>query len=287
MNRMSKSAFELNLRVGAVFPILDIHRYACGWKPAALTLCSNTLLEMTSFTRCLPFVAYFRRKLFKALILVFSMALVLSGCGQEQPAEKPSAVVASPAPAVEGTIVAVGDSLTAGLGVAEEQAYPAQLARRLEADGYRYRVINAGVSGETSSGTLARIDWVIASLKPDIVILETGANDGLRGLDPSLLQSNLDQLVTRLAGEDIQVILAGMLMLPNLGPDYTRAFAEIYPRIADQHGVLFIPFFLDGVAGQAELNQADKLHPTVEGYARIVDTVYPVVVKAIRRRQAG
>ncbi|HSO20101.1 MAG TPA: arylesterase [Desulfosarcina sp.] len=216
-------------------------------------------------------------------LLTVALTLLLTGCGQDQPAEKSAAVVASPAPAYQGTIVAVGDSLTAGLGVDEDQAYPAQLARRLRADGRNYQVVNAGVSGETSSGALSRIDWVVASLKPDIVILETGANDGLRGLDPGLLQTNLDQLVARLTDEGIQVILAGMLMLPNLGPAYTRAFEEIYPRIAAKHDVLFVPFFLEGVAGQAEFNQADKLHPTAEGYTRIVDTLYPTVIEAIRR----
>jgi acyl-CoA thioesterase-1 len=218
--------------------------------------------------------------------LLFCIGLVLSGCSQKDPVEP--AVVASQTPAAsyEGTIVAVGDSLTAGLGVAEDQAYPAQLQRRLQAEGYNYRVIYAGVSGETSSGARSRIDWVVSSLDPDIVILETGANDGLRGLDAGLLQSNLDWLVERLKRQNIQVVLAGMLMLPNLGPDYTRAFAEIYPHIADKHDVLFIPFFLEGVAGQADLNQADMLHPTAQGYSRVVETVYPFVIEAIGQHRA-
>ena len=158
----------------------------------------------------------------------------------------------------EGTIVAVGDSLTAGLRVDEDQAYPAQLARRLKADGYAFRVVNAGVSGETSSGTLARIQWVMTALKPDIVILETGANDGLRGIDPHLLAGNLDQLLTRLKAAGIQVVLAGMRMLPNLGAEYTRAFARVYPEQAQKHQVLLMPFFLEGVAGEASLSTADK-----------------------------
>ena len=223
----------------------------------------------------------------KTVVLVLiAISLIVFGCSQKDPVDP--AVVASQAPAAvyDGTIVAVGDSLTAGLGVPEDLAYPAQLARRLQAAGHNYRVVNAGVSGETSSGTLSRIEWVISSLAPDIVILETGANDGLRGLDPKLLQSNLDRLVEVLTARNIQVILAGMLMLPNLGPDYTRAFAEIYPKAAEKHGLLFIPFFLDGVAGNADLNQADKLHPTADGYARIVQTVFPYVVKAIDRHQA-
>lgn len=220
-------------------------------------------------------------------LLLISIGFFLLGCTQEQPVEPTVVAPQPPAPVYEGTIVAVGDSLTAGLGVPEDLAYPAQLARRLQAAGHNYRVVNAGVSGETSSGTLSRIEWVISSLAPDIVILETGANDGLRGLDPNLLQTNLDALVEILTARDIQVILAGMLMLPNLGPDYTRAFAEIYPQAAEKHDVLFIPFFLDGVAGNADLNQADQLHPTADGYTRIVETVFPYVVTAIDRHQAG
>jgi len=219
-------------------------------------------------------------------LLLIGLSLALSGCSQESPVEKAVVTTQPHAPAYAGTIVAVGDSLTAGLGVSEDQAYPAQLARRLQADGRNYQVINAGVSGETSSGALSRIGWVISSLSPDIVILETGANDGLRGLDPDLLKNNLDRLVSLLTARNIQVLLAGMLMLPNLGPDYTRAFSEIYPEIAERHGVLFIPFFLEGVAGNPQLNQPDKLHPTADGYSRIVETVYPYIVTAIERHKA-
>lgn len=219
-------------------------------------------------------------------LLAIGLSLLAAGCSQEPTTETPAPAAKAPAPSYEGTIVAVGDSLTAGLGVDEEMAYPAQLERRLKVDGYDFRVVNAGVSGETSSGALSRIDWVVASLQPDIVILETGANDGLRGLDPGLLQTNLDRLVERLKSQNIQVILAGMQMLPNLGPDYIQAFADIYPRIAAKHGVLLIPFFLEGVAGRPELNQDDRLHPTARGYARIVETVYPTVVTAIQRHSS-
>ena len=223
----------------------------------------------------------------KPLVLVLiGVCLALAGCRSDPPDETAGAAAPAPAAVYEGTIVAVGDSLTAGLGVPEDQAYPAQLARRLAADGHHYRVVNAGVSGETSSGALSRIDWVVSSLAPDIVILETGANDGLRGLDPGLLKTNLDGLVRRLKAAGIQVILAGMHMLPNLGYDYTRAFSAVYPQIAEEHGVLFVPFFLDGVAGRAGLNQPDRMHPTAEGYARVVETVYPYVVTAIERDRA-
>ena len=240
----------------------------------------NEIMVLASHPRCRP-------RLSKGFaLLLIGLSLALSGCSQEQPVEKTVTETQGPASVYAGTIVAVGDSLTAGLGVAEDQAYPDQLARRLQADGHNYQVINAGVSGETSSGAVSRIGWVISSLAPDIVILETGANDGLRGLNPDLLKTNLDRLVSMLTARNIQVILAGMHMLPNLGPDYTRAFSEIYPRIAEKHGVLFIPFFLEGVAGEAQLNQPDKLHPTADGYARIVETIYPYAVTAIERHKA-
>ncbi|MEE4113516.1 MAG: arylesterase [Desulfobacteraceae bacterium] len=283
MNKRLTYTFWSNFCVGAAFQRLDILQYACGLKRRpALTLNQNATFKPTS-TKNNPFGAWQT----KGAVLLIGISLILSGCSQESPVQ--TAVVETPPPALvyAGTIVAVGDSLTAGLGVAEDQAYPAQLARRLQAGGYNYQVINAGVSGETSSGALSRIAWVISSLRPDIVILETGANDGLRGLDPELLKTNLDRLVSTLTARNIQVILAGMLMLPNLGPDYTRAFSEIYPQIAEKHGVIFIPFFLEGVAGDPHLNQPDKLHPTADGYIRIVETVYPYVVRAIERHKAS
>lgn len=219
--------------------------------------------------------------------LLLTLAAMLLACSGEPQEERAQDRPVPEEVAFEGTIVAMGDSLTAGLGVDEDQAYPAQLARRLEAAGQQFRVINAGVSGETSSGALSRLQWVIASLDPDIVILVTGANDGLRGIDPKVLGSNLDQLISGLKKANIQIVLAGMRMLPNLGPDYIEAFATIYPALAEKHRVIFMPFFLDGVAGETEYNQADKIHPTAAGYVRIVDNLYPYVIEAIEReRQA-
>ena len=222
--------------------------------------------------------AHFPKWLF---IVTLCLALVLTGCSPEQ---EPDAA-ATRAPEAEktyrGIIAAVGDSLTAGLGVDESRAYPAQLGARLLSDGHNFKIINAGVSGETSSGTLSRINWVMSTLKPDIVILETGANDGLRGIDPDVLRNNLDGLATILKENNIRVILAGMQMLPNLGPEYTKIFAGIYPEVAEKHKIILVPFFLDGVAGEAALNQPDKIHPTAEGYSRIVDTIYPYVLQSI------
>jgi acyl-CoA thioesterase-1 len=210
------------------------------------------------------------------------LLLAVLGCGEETPpTDSPPAPAGQTAAPRDGVIVAVGDSLTAGYRVAEDQAYPAILQQRLDRDGYNLEVINAGISGETSSGTLARLDWIL-TLKPAIIILETGANDGLRGIDPQLTRDNIDRIVTRLKTEGIVVVLAGMKMIKNLGKTFTRDFESLYPAIAAKQGVIFIPFFLEGVAANRQLNQADGIHPTEEGYRRVVDHVYPFVVEAIK-----
>lgn len=216
-------------------------------------------------------------------VLVFLFTMVGARAGNPAGANGLSVLQMQNPPAFQGTIVAVGDSLTAGLGVDEDQAYPAQLQKKLLRNGFAYKVINAGISGETSSGALARIQWVTASLKPDIVILETGANDGLRGIDPKLLASNLDQIVSFLKQQKITIVLAGMRMLSNLGPRYVKAFNRIYAECAQKYDVILIPFILEGVAGDPLLNQADRIHPTAQGYTRIVETIYPYIVKAIER----
>jgi len=208
------------------------------------------------------------------------ITLIVQGCKDES-SPPPQA------PAQEkyaGTIAAVGDSLTEGLGVAEEFAYPALLAQKLQDQGYRYRVVNAGISGETSSGTLARIKWVL-TLKPDIVILVIGANDGLRGIDPGLIESNLRRIIQALKAENVIVVLGGMRIVQNLGPTYTSAFAAVYPKIAESEKVIFIPFFLNGVAADPALNQSDGIHPTAEGYRKIVAHIYPYVTRAIENHR--
>ena len=203
--------------------------------------------------------------------------LTVQGCSEESSAP----VNVQPEKKYEGTIVAVGDSLTEGLGVEEEFAYPAVLEERLRQLGYPYQVVNAGISGETSSGTLSRLNWVL-TLKPDIVILATGANDGLRGLDPGLIKSNILTILKSLKEKNVAVVLAGMQIVQNLGQDYTTAFAEIYPEVARSEDVIFIPFFLADVAADQGLNQADGIHPTAEGYQVIVDNIMPYVLEAIK-----
>jgi len=204
--------------------------------------------------------------------------LIFSGC------EKKHAEVQQemPQPKYEGMIAAVGDSLTEGYGVEEEEAYPALVEKKLHENGYIFQVVNAGISGETSTGTLSRIQWIL-NMKPDIVILETGANDGLRGIDPVLMQKNIDETVRILKENHVIVILAGMRMVRNLGNEYTEKFAGVYPAVAAKHGIELIPFFLQGVAGEPGLNQADGIHPTAAGYEIITQTVYEHAVKAIRQ----
>lgn len=215
-------------------------------------------------------------------VLICVVLMNLLGCKGDTP--EPPVSSQRPEERTMKTIVAVGDSLTAGQGVAEEKSYPALLAQRLQADGYDYQVINAGVSAETSSGTLSRLEWVL-SMNPDIVILETGANDGLRGIEPQLIESNIRKILEILKEKDIEVVLAGMKMVRNLGPLYVARFDAVYPRLAEQFGTVFMPFFLQDVAMQSGLNQADAIHPNPDGYKKVVDNLYPYVLEAIRRRE--
>lgn len=218
------------------------------------------------------------------LLLVSGICLLVlvTACGdQTEPTPIPTVNIASVEPTIEQiTLVAMGDSLTEGMGVEPEEAYPAQLERRLQADGYDVMVINAGISGETSSGALSRVDWVL-TLEPDILILETGGNDGLRGIDPDVTEKNLNELVQAFQANDVVVVLAGMQIVPNMGEEYITEFKAIYPRIAEKYGLILIPFFLEGVGGNKELNQADAIHPTAEGYAVVVETLYPYIIKAL------
>ena len=217
-----------------------------------------------------------------ALMVFLFVLLSLFACSNDSPlAESRSESQGNEGLGV-GTIVAVGDSLTAGYGVDENEAYPALLEKRLHLDGFSFKVINAGISGETSSGTLSRIEWVIRSLKPDVIILETGANDGLRGVDPQVLEKNLDGIITIIKANGIEILLAGMKIPPNLGPLHTARFGNVFPRIADKHRVPLIPFFLESVAGDARYNLSDRMHPNPEGYRRILEYIYPYVLAVIK-----
>ena len=191
--------------------------------------------------------------------------------------------LASPAPAVgAGVIVAFGDSLTAGFGVAQDEAYPVRLEERLRREGYAYRVVNAGVSGDTTAGALRRVDWVVRA-HPDVVIVAFGANDGLRGQSVAAMRDNLEAIVTRLRGAGARVLLAGMRMSPNYGDDYAREFAEAFPRVARRTGVPLVPFLLDGVAAIARLNLPDAIHPNADGHRIIAEHLWPFVAPLLRR----
>jgi acyl-CoA thioesterase-1 len=192
-----------------------------------------------------------------------------------------------PASAAERTIkiVAFGDSLTAGYQLPAQDAFPVQLERALKAKGFAVEIANAGVSGDTSSGGLSRLDWSVPD-GTDAVILELGANDMLRAIDPKVTREALTEIVRRLKARGIEVLLCGMLAPRNLGPDYTNAFDLIYPDLAKTNGLLLYPFFLDGIAADAKLNQNDGLHPTTAGVAKIVEGILPKVEELVARVRA-
>jgi acyl-CoA thioesterase-1 len=183
-------------------------------------------------------------------------------------------------------IVALGDSLTAGLGLPAAAAFPARLAQALTAKGIAATVANAGVSGDTASGGLGRLDWSVPE-GTEAVIVELGANDALRGIDPKLTKAALDGILNKLDGRHIAVLLAGMRAPRNLGPDYVNAFDAIFPDLASTHAVVFYPFFLDGVAADPKLNQADGLHPNAAGVDVIVVRILPRVEELITAARAG
>lgn len=195
------------------------------------------------------------------------------------------AQTAAPNPGRPVKLAVLGDSLTAGHGLPASAAFPARLQKALKAKGIEVDIVNAGVSGDTTSGGRDRLEW---SIPPDTeaVIVELGANDALRGLDPTVTRSALDDIVKRLKARNVAVLLAGMYAPRNYGRDFASKFDAIYPDLAKAHGVPLYPFFLDGVAGEARLNQPDGLHPTAEGIDVIVKRILPAVeafIAGIRR----
>jgi len=212
--------------------------------------------------------------------IIVAATLVLATCSQPDEPRPDAAPVTAPAPdratpaAAEAAggrprIVFLGDSLTAGLGLVKEQAVPALIQAHLDREGYQYEVVNAGVSGDTSAGGLSRLDW---SLDGNVyaLVIELGANDGLRGLPVANMKQNLADIITRAKDRGITVVLTGMEAPPNYGNAYTSEFRQAYRDLAKQYDVIFMPFYLDGVAGDARLNQGDGIHPNPEG-SRIVE----------------
>jgi acyl-CoA thioesterase-1 len=196
-------------------------------------------------------------------------------------------LLAAPAGArAERAIVAFGDSLTAGLGVTADAAYPALLEARLRREGFDYRVVNAGVSGDTTAGGLRRVEWVLRA-RPEIVIVALGANDGLRGLPVTALRDNLTSIVARLRAGGARVLLAGMRLPPNYGEAYTKEFAAAFPAVARTTSAPLLPFLLQGVAGDASLNQPDGIHPNAAGHGVIAELVWRALRPLLTREGVG
>jgi acyl-CoA thioesterase-1 len=216
------------------------------------------------------------------LFVIFALILML-GCSRKEPetaSTAPPQPATEPAPVirkddVRPAIVALGDSISAGFGVPSGQSFPDHLQRELDRRNLEYRVVNAGISGDTTSGGLSRLNSVLAQ-KPEMVIVELGGNDGLRGLPIAATRRNLEEIVERLQADGVHVVLAGMTLPPNYGPDYIRSFEQVYQDLARKYKVTLIPFLLEGVAA-TELMQADGIHPTSEGHRKVAE----IVAKAI------
>jgi acyl-CoA thioesterase-1 len=203
-----------------------------------------------------------------------------------EPAAGPAdrqAAEASSRPAAEPTILFLGTSITAGLGLDPDSAYPALIQRKLDSAGLQYEVVNAGVSGESSAGALRRLDWILRQ-PPAVLVIETGANDGLRGQDPDSIRANIQAMIdrTRARAPQVRLVIAAMEAMPNLGADYVRRFRAIYPAVARANNVPLIPFLLEGVAGVDSLNQQDGIHPTAAGARIVADNVWQVMKRLLR-----
>src|SRR5699024_3097811 len=183
-------------------------------------------------------------------------------------------------------ILFFGDSITAGYGINEQKAYPALIQQKIDSLGWNYEVINGGLSGDPSAGGLRRIDWMLRQ-PVDLFVLELGANDGLRGIDLSVTKDNLQNIIDKVkkANPEATIVLAGMQVPPNMGPDYTEQFKKIYPRLAQKNHAKLIPFLLKGVAGSAELNQSDGIHPTADGHQIVAQNVWKVLQPILEKEQ--
>jgi len=194
-----------------------------------------------------------------------------------RPLVPPKDTLASP------KIIAFGDSLTAGFGLEEVESYPYLLQQKLKADGYDYEVVNAGVSGDTSLGGLERIEWTLETDNADVLILELGANDLLRGVPPDKMKENLDKIIEKAKAKNVEVLLCGMIAPPTMGAEYQRAFSDAFPDLAEKHDVEYVPFLLDGVALKQELNQADGIHPNAEGTRMMMENIYKELKPMLER----
>ena len=226
-------------------------------------------------------------------LLLPLLLMLLAACGGASEPPRSEASPDTTAPATRDTaraertinVLVLGNSLAAGYGLSPDEAFPAVLQRKVDSLGWPVRIINAGLSGETSAGGLRRIEWLLRE-RIDVLILELGANDGLRGIDPEVTRRNLQGIIdsVRARYPDADIILAGMQLPPNLGPDYTAAFRAIYPELARANDAHLIPFLLEGVGGVPELNQADGIHPTAEGQRIVAENVWRVLRPVLERQ---
>ena len=230
------------------------------------------------------------------VVLLAALAMACGGNGAARdttsttkpaiPPENPAAAADTSRATLDGrrTILFLGTSLTAGLGLDPDSAYPQLIQRKIDASGLPYQSVNAGVSGETSAGLLRRLDWVLRR-PADVVVVETGANDGLRGQSVDATRNTIGQVLTRIRNErpDATILLAQMEAPPNLGQQYTSAFSAMFPDLAREHGVTLIPFLLEGVAGLSRLNQSDGIHPNDEGERIVADNVWRVLEPLLTR----
>jgi acyl-CoA thioesterase-1 len=215
--------------------------------------------------------------------------VVLGGCGRSDEPAPPGAAAlpaAAPADSATPTVVFLGTSLTAGLGIDPGLAYPALVQAKIDSSGLRYRVVNAGVSGETSAGALRRIDWLLRD-RPAVLVIETGANDALRGQNPDSVRANIQAIIdrARTLAPPPRIVLVGMEALPNYGPLYARRFRRIYPDLANRNDLPLVPFLLDGVAGVDSLNQPDGLHPTAAGQRVVAKNIWKTLAPVLRGGQ--
>jgi acyl-CoA thioesterase I len=224
--------------------------------------------------------------LWAARFVVILAGIGAFACAPAAPAPSPAATP-TPAPSSDAPVVLfLGTSLTAGLGLDPAQAYPALVEARIRAAGLPHRVVNAGVSGETAAAARRRLDWLLRQ-RVDVLVIETGANDGLRGQDPDATRADIQALVARAreARPAPRILLVGMQAPPNLGRPYAERFRAIYPALAQENDVALVPFLLDGVAGVARLNQPDGVHPTAEGHERLAENVWKVLGPMLAERR--
>lgn len=232
--------------------------------------------------------------------LLLLCVLLAAGCGEENPSNPEENAAPPPPPppsetqaAEEGdasapVVLFLGNSLSAGYGLDPELAFPALVQQKIDSAGWSFRVVNAGISGETSAGGLSRIDWLLRQ-RIDVLVLELGGNDGLRGINLDVTEQNLQQIIdrTRAANPDVEVVLAGMQVPPNLGHTYTTRFRTLFPELAEANDTHLIPFLLEGVGGIPRLNQGDGIHPTAEGHRIVANTVWETLRPVLEEIEAS